>query len=76
MGADGHNFIDHGFWDLAAVFPDVLCIGLHAPAGNVLANPGAHLVRLHEPYANHQGVAAAEAMDLNWNGGFIRHARF
>src|ERR1035441_10423698 len=65
FGADGHNIINHGLWDLAPVFPNGLCAGLHSPAADVLANPGAHAARLHGPYADHQGVAAAEALDLD-----------
>ena len=55
----------HGIWDVAAVFPGGLCAGLHAPAAVVLANPYAHVARLRRPYADHQSVAAAKAMDLN-----------
>ena len=55
----------HGIWHVAAVFPPGLCAGFHAPAAIVLANSAAHAARLHGPYADHQSVAAAKAMDLN-----------
>ena len=38
-----------------------------AIAADVLANPDADAPRLHGPYANHQSVAVADAMDLNRN---------
>ena len=67
LGADGHDVIDHGSWDVAAVFPSGLCTGLHAPAADVLAHPYAHAARLRGHYADHQGAAAAEEMDLKAN---------
>ena len=45
----------------------------HLPRA-VLANPDAHAARLHGPYADHQSVAAAEALDLRPRICRWRHA--
>jgi hypothetical protein len=55
------------FWDVAV--PGGLRARLHALATPVLANPDAHAARLRGPYADHQSVAAAKALDLT------RHSR-
>src|ERR1035437_10135742 len=64
LGADRHNFIHHGLWDVAALFPRGLGAGLHASPANVLANPDAHAARLYGPDANYQSLAAEEAVDI------------
>ncbi len=62
--ANADDAMRHGVRDVAPVFAGGIVAGLHATAIDVLADPDADPAGVHGPYADYQGLAAAEEMDL------------
>jgi len=57
LGFDGHNVCHHTVWDLVALLgPCLSTLGFEHLAGVYWPIPMFTLLRLHEPYTDHQGV--------------------